>query len=163
MYKENKKYPALNLPPVELRTKEDDGLLKVFDPLREKYVALTPEEYVRQHFTSWLRNNLHFPASLMANEIGIDLNGMKKRCDTVVFNPDGSPLIIVEYKAPEVQITQNVFDQIVRYNMTLKAKYLIVSNGLNHYCCVINYRTGSYNFIPAIPDYNDLRNAYSEN
>ncbi|MDE6026854.1 MAG: type I restriction enzyme HsdR N-terminal domain-containing protein [Muribaculaceae bacterium] len=163
MEKDNKKYPPLHLPNIDMRLKEENGILKVFDPLREKFVAFTPEENVRQHFTAWLRNDRHFPASIMANEIGIELNGMKKRCDTVVFNPDGSPLIIVEYKAPDVPVTQNVFDQIVRYNMTLKAKYLIVSNGLNHYCCVIDYIRGTYNFIPVIPDYRDLKRAYSEN
>ncbi|MBD5288338.1 MAG: type I restriction enzyme HsdR N-terminal domain-containing protein [Bacteroides sp.] len=163
MDKDNKKYPPLHLPKLEMRVKEEDGILKVFDPLREKYIALTPEEYVRQHFTAWLRDDLHFPASLMANEIGIELNGMKKRCDTVIFNPDGTPLIIVEYKAPEVAVTQGVFDQIVRYNMVLHAKYLIVSNGLNHYCCVIDYKSGTYNFIPSIPDYRELKRGFSEN
>lgn len=163
MDNENRKYPPLFLPHIEMRTKEEDGILKVFDPLRQKYVALTPEENVRQHFTAWLRSNLHFPASLMANEIGIEVNGMKKRCDTVVFNRDGSPLMIVEYKSPEVTVTQAVFDQIVRYNMTLHAKYLVVSNGLRHYCCVIDYKSGTYNFIPSIPDYMDISRGFSEN
>lgn len=163
MDKDKKKFPPLHLPKIDMRLKEENGIMKVFDPLREKFVALTPEENVRQHFTAWLRNDLHFPATIMANEIGIELNGMKKRCDTVIFNPDGSPLMIVEYKAPDVPVTQNVFDQIVRYNMALKAKYLIVSNGLNHYCCVIDYKSGAYNFIRMIPDYRDIRRAYSEN
>lgn len=157
------KYPALHLPPIALKTREEDGILKVFDPLRQKYVALTPEEYVRQHFTAWMREGLHYPASLIANEIGIDFNGMKKRCDTVVFNPDGTPLVIVEYKAPNVAITQSVFDQIVRYNMTLRAGYLIVSNGMNHYCCVIDYKNNSYHFIPTIPDFLQIKNSFSEN
>ena len=159
----NNKFLNLNLPPVELRTRVEDDILKVFDPLREKYVALTPEEYVRQHFTAWLSNHLHYPPSLMANEIGIEVNGMKKRCDTVIFNSNGSPLIIVEYKAPEVPVTQAVFDQIVRYNLALKAKYLIVSNGLNHYCCVIDYKTNSYNFIPSIPDFREVKGSICEN
>lgn len=93
----------------------------------------------------------------MANEIGIKLNGTRKRCDTVVFNPDGSPFVIVEYKAPDINITQNVFDQIVRYNMALKANYLIVSNGLQHYCCQIDYKNNSYRFIPRIPEYNEAK------
>lgn len=160
---DNKKYPPLHLPPLAMRIKEENGVLRVFDPIREKYVALTPEEYVRQRFTSYLREDLHYPSSLMANEISIELNGMKKRCDTVIFNPDGTPLIIVEYKAPEVNVTQNVFDQIVRYNMTLRAKYLIVSNGLNHYCCVLDYSNNSYHFIPSIPDYLEIKKAFSDN
>lgn len=159
----NDQFPKLNLPPAELRFSRGDNVIKVFDPLRKKYVVLTPEEYVRQHFVAWLTGWLNYPTSLLANEIGISLNGTKKRCDTVVFNPDGSPLMIVEYKAPDIEITQSVFDQIMRYNMTLRAQYLTVSNGMSHYCCVIDYKTGSYNFIPTIPDYKDLKNIFSNN
>lgn len=157
-------FPKLNLPPAELRLKrEGDDVLKVFDSLRKKFVVLTPEEFVRQHFVSFLIKNLHYPAPIMANEVGIDLNGTRKRCDTVIFNPDGSPMIIVEYKAPGVAITQTVFDQIVRYNMKLMAKYLIVSNGMNHYCCVMDYANNTYHFIPQIPDYNSIAFPTSEN
>lgn len=153
----------LNLPAVDLRIKEENGETKVFDPLREKWVILTPEEWVRQHFTAWLQNEYHYPASLMANEIGIDVNGCKKRCDTVVFHSDGTPDIIVEYKAPDVAITQKVFDQIARYNMALHADYLVVSNGLNHYCCKMDYRNNTYNFIPKLPDYHRVVSGASEN
>lgn len=146
-------FPCLNLPPAELRLIRGNGVLKVWDILRKKYVALTPEEYVRQHFTNWLIKYLSYPKSLMANEIGIELNGAKKRCDTVVFNSDGTPFMIVEYKAPDISISQAVFDQIVRYNMVLHARYLAVSNGLSHYCCIIDYEHASYNFIPTLPDY----------
>lgn len=158
-----KEFPELNLPPVNLRTKIEDGELKVFDSLREKWLILTPEEWVRQHFTSWLRNTYHYPASMISNEIGLDVNGTKKRCDTVVFKRDGSPLLIVEYKAPNVNITQSVFDQIVRYNLALHADYLIVSNGLNHFCCKIDYKHNTYNFIPKIPDYHMIASGASEN
>lgn len=153
------RFPRLNLPAVPLRLKEEDGILKVFDPLRDKYVALTPEEFVRQHFTAWLRDARHYPASLMANEIGIEVNGTRKRCDTVVFGNDGKPMVIVEYKAPDVTVNQAVFDQIVRYNMTLHADYLVVSNGINHYCCVMDYENGTYHFIPEIPDYLSLNSS----
>lgn len=149
-------YPLLNLPFYPMQLKKIGAVTKVFDPLRRKFVILTPEEFVRQQFTNWLRSELHYPTSLMANEIGLDLNGTKKRCDTVIFDKNGAPLMIVEYKAPHVVITQDVFDQIVRYNIVLKAKYLIVTNGKNHYCCVIDYSKESYNFIPAVPDYKDL-------
>lgn len=158
-----KHLPKLNLPPADLHLSLEEDTLKVFDPLRKKQVILTPEEYVRQNFVAWLIKSLHYPVSLLANEVGITLNGTKKRCDTVVFDTNGSPLIIVEYKAPDIVITQNVFDQIMRYNMRLRARYLIVSNGMKHYCCVIDYKSGSYNFIPAIPDYNDLKNIFSCN
>lgn len=155
--------PPLNLPPVNLRLIREGRQIKVYDVLRDKYIVLTPEEYVRQHFVHWMMNTLHYPASLMANEVGIEVNDCKRRCDTVVYNPDGSLLCIVEYKAPNVKITQSVFDQIVRYNMTLKAKYLIVSNGYNHYCCAIDYVHNTYHFIPTIPDYRGLNNVFSDN
>lgn len=131
----------------------EDNILKVFDPLRAKYVALTPEEYVRQHFTAWLTGNLGYPKSLVSNEVSIKLNNTRRRCDTVVFRSDGSPLMIVEYKAPTVTINQEVFDQIARYNLVLRSRYLVVSNGLNHYCCEMQYDSNSYTFLPEIPEY----------
>lgn len=144
---------ALNLPKIELRTTLDGEIVKVFDPLRRKYVALTPEEFVRQHFAAWLQSDLGYPSSMMANEVKVELNGTSKRCDTVVYGPDGKPWMIVEYKAPDIKISQGVFDQIVRYNMELKARYLVVSNGIDHFCCVMDYDSDSYNFIPRIPGY----------
>lgn len=150
-------YTKLNLPSVRLKTSlSNDGVLRVWDGLRQKYVALTPEEYVRQHFVAWLRDDRHYPESMTANEVGIKLNGTQRRCDSIVFGRDGKPMIIVEYKAPDVRITQDVFDQIVRYNMVLHAQYLIVSNGLNHYCARMDYERDSYHFIPVIPDWNEL-------
>lgn len=127
--------------------------LSVFDPLRRRYVALTPEEYVRQHFVNWMTTDLHYPASIMANEMGVEVNGIKRRCDTVVWRPDSDPLIIAEYKAPTVRISQTVFDQIANYNSVLRAKYLIVSNGLEHFCCRMDYQDGGYQFLPSVPDY----------
>lgn len=143
--------PPLNLPHVDLRLRVEDDLLKVFDPLRRKYVALTPEEYVRQHFTRWMTEALGYPSTLMNNEVSITLNKTKRRCDTVVFRSDGSPAMIVEYKAPTVEITQSVFDQIARYNMVLHSRYLVVSNGLRHFCCEMDYENDSYKFLPEIP------------
>lgn len=155
--------PPLNLPPMEVKTKVESGLLKIYDRLRKKYVALTPEEYVRQHFVNYLIEYLHYPASRLANEIGIRLNGTQKRCDTVFFGDDATPLIIVEYKAPKIEISQDVFDQIVRYNMKLHAKYLVVSNGLKHYCCINDYANDTYHFLPQIPDYRSLLFTNSDN
>lgn len=134
----------------------DDRILKVFDPIRKKYVALTPEEYVRLRFTAWMTDSLGYPAALMSNEVSIKLNDTARRCDTVVFRSDGSPAVIVEYKAPNVAITQSVFDQIARYNMVLHSRYLIVSNGLLHYCCEMNYENDSYRFLRNIPVWSDL-------
>ena len=129
----------------------EDNILKVFDPIRSKYVALTPEEYVRQHFTAWMTEILGYPASLMKNEVPLSLNNTKRRCDTVVFRSNGSPAVIVEYKAPTVAITQSVFDQIARYNMVLRSRYLIVSNGMCHFCCEMDYDKETYAFLPQIP------------
>lgn len=157
------KLPRLNLPAFDYKLKKEGEIIKIFDSLRDKYVAATPEEFVRQHFINYLVNYLHYPASHIANEIGIELNGTKKRCDSVVFGDDLNPWVIVEYKAPNVEITQQTFDQIARYNMQLRAQYLIVSNGINHYCCVMDYSTDSYHFLPKIPSYTDLRNPFSAN
>ena len=147
---------ALNLPSFAVKIQQRNGKSLIFDPLRKKYVALTPEEWVRQHFTHFLTGHKGYPKGLLANEIQLDLNGTKKRCDTVLFNKDLSARMIVEYKAPHIAITQAVFDQITRYNMVLKVDYLIVSNGINHYCCKIDYQSMSYSFLPDIPSYTDL-------
>ena len=146
----------LNLPSFDINVKKIGGKISILDPLRRKFVALTPEEWVRQHFVNFLLREKGYPAALIANEIQIDLNKLKKRCDSVVYNRDLSPLMIIEYKAPDVDITQQVFDQIVRYNIVLKVKYLIVSNGLNHYCCIMDYDKQSFNYLSDIPNYNDL-------
>lgn len=152
-----KSFPPLSIPYAHLRlAKDEEGNLKVYDELRKKFVSLTPEEFVRQNFIGWLHNHLKYPLSLMANEVGIKLNNTTKRCDTIVFDRTGQPVMIVEYKAPDVEISQSTFDQIVRYNMELKARYLVVFNGLRKYCCRIDYNTHTYNFIKHIPDYNEI-------
>lgn len=153
-YSDLNNLPPLSIPAANLKiSSNDNGSLKVFDAIRKKYVVLTPEEWVRQNFVHWMVECKGYPLSLIANETEINLNGTKKRCDTVIYGRDCNPLIILEFKAPGVEITQNTFDQIVRYNMALKAKYLIVSNGLKSFCCVLDYVRNSYNFIPVIPDY----------
>ncbi|MDO5570587.1 MAG: type I restriction enzyme HsdR N-terminal domain-containing protein [Bacteroidales bacterium] len=146
----------LNLPKFECKIKTIDEKSFIFDNQRKKYIALTPEEWVRQHFVNFLINNKKYPYGLIGNEVGLNLNGMKKRSDTVVYDKEGKPLVIVEYKAPSIKITQEVFNQIVRYNMVLRVKYLIVSNGINHYCCSIDYNTNSYTFLKDIPYYDEL-------
>ena len=148
--------PELNLPSTDLRVTIKDDKELIFDSLRRKYVALTPEEWVRQNFVSFLINHKGYLAGLMNNEVSLVQNGIKRRCDTLVSDKYGNPIVIVEYKAPNVEITQKVFDQIVRYNYVFRAKYLIVSNGLNHYCCCINYDEVNYSFLKEIPSYADL-------
>lgn len=153
----NRSIVALNLPAIDPARLRDGGGaadgVEIYDPLRRKHVALTPEEWVRQHFVDYMIGVKGFPPSLMANEIGLTLNGTRRRCDTVVFDRRGQPMMIVEYKAPTVAVTQRVFDQIVRYNMVLRARYLTVSNGLAHYCCRIDYAARSYEFLPELPAY----------
>ena len=146
----------LNLPPCSLKISNNAGKYSIFDILRKKYVALTPEEWVRQHFIHYLINHKGFPQGLLANEVQIQLNATKKRCDTVLYRKDLSARLIVEYKAPTVEITQAVFDQITRYNMVLKVDYLIVTNGLCHYCCQIDYANQTYRFLPEVPPYCNL-------
>lgn len=147
----------LNLPEYGARVRRlDDGALQIYDDLRRKFVALTPEEWVRQHFVHWLLDVKHYPASLTANEVGLRLNGTLRRCDTVVFGRDGLPAVVVEYKAPEIAITQRVFDQIARYNLVMRAGYLVVSNGLDHYCCRYYHATGRYAFVREVPAWENL-------
>lgn len=146
----------LNLPKASFKITNKEGKNYIFDILRRKYVVLTPEEWVRQHFTHFLLSSKGYPAGLMANEVQVSLNGTRKRCDTVLYRRDLTARMIVEYKAPSVTITQAVFDQITRYNMVLKVDYLIVSNGISHYCCRMDYAKQSYTFLPEIPDYTAL-------
>ena len=147
---------ALNLPSYDTKICEKEGKQQILDPLRKSYVALTPEEWVRQHFVNYLTVHKGYPAALMANEVAITLNGMKRRCDTVVYDKELRPRVIVEYKAPSVRITKEVFAQISRYNLTLRVDYLIVSNGMQHYCCKMDYEKGSYTFLQEIPEYSKI-------
>ena len=147
---------SLNLPPFEVKMQKRDGKNWIFDSLRKKFIALTPEEWVRQHFIHFLTDYKGYPKGLLANEVQLNLNNTKKRCDTVLFKKDLSARMIIEYKAPHIEITQTVFDQITRYNMVLKVEYLIVSNGIRHYCCRIDYNTMQYTFLPDIPAYGEL-------
>jgi hypothetical protein len=146
----------LNLPAYPTKIIVRNGKNAIFDVLRKRYVALTPEEWVRQHFVHFLIEKKGYPQALIANEVSLSLNGTKKRCDSVLYNRDFTARMIIEYKAPHVAITQEVFEQISRYNIVLKVEYLIVSNGLNHYCCKIDYEHLTYTYLKEIPDYKDL-------
>ncbi len=147
---------TLNLPKTELKIAIKDDKQLVFDILRRKYVALTPEEWVRQHFVHHLIRDKGYPAECIGNEISLTLNGTRKRCDSVVYGRNAQPVMIIEYKSPQVEITQQVFEQISRYNIRLRVEWLIVSNGLQHYCCHIDYESGTYRFVEDIPAYNDI-------
>ncbi len=146
----------LNIPSYPIKLAVRNGKNVIFDVLRRRFVALTPEEWVRQHFVHFLIERKNYPQSLMANEISLSLNGMAKRCDTVLYNRDLTAKMIIEYKAPTIEISQKVFTQISHYNLVLKVDYLIVSNGLNHYCCKVDYVNQNYTFLAEIPDYSLL-------
>ena len=142
----------LNLPKYGIKIKNDKGHQSIFDVLRRKYVALTPEEWVRQHFVHFLIEH----KALMANEIQLAIGNKKLRCDSVLYDRTLKPRMIIEYKAPTVSITQKVFDQITIYNMLLHVDYLVVSNGIKHYCCRMDYANQKYLFLEDIPDYQNL-------
>jgi hypothetical protein len=144
---------ALNLPPYEFRIDNKDGVLRIFDGIRKKYLVLTPEEWVRQNFVRYLTEVKKYPASLVAMEIALKYNTLKKRADILIYDKSGAPLLMVECKAPEVKISQDTFDQVARYNMAFKVKYLVVTNGMNHFCCSMDYDLQSYTFLENIPDF----------
>ena len=146
----------LNLPKYGIKIKNDKGHQSIFDVLRRKYVALTPEEWVRQHFVHFLIEHKGYPKALMANEIQLAIGNKKLRCDSVLYDRTLKPRMIIEYKAPTVSITQKVFDQITIYNMLLHVDYLVVSNGIKHYCCQMDYNNQKYLFLEDIPDYQEI-------
>ncbi len=147
----------LNLPEYSFRITREDGKTRIFDRFRKKMVVLTPEEWVRQHFIMYLLTEKHYPASLLTVEAALKVVSRSKRTDVVVYDRQHTPLLIVECKAPHVTLSSTVFDQIVRYNISLNASYLIVTNGMEHYCCKLDYQNNSYTFLPDIPDYKDLQ------
>ena len=147
---------TLNLPKTEFKIISRGEKLNIFDILRRRYVTLTPEEWVRQHFIHFLIEYKGYPAARMGNEISLDLNGTRKRCDSVLYDKEARPIMIIEYKAPHIPITQETFQQIRRYNMKLHVPWLIVSNGMEHYCCQVDYEKGEYHFLSDIPQYDAL-------
>ena len=147
---------ALCFPKYPFRIKTEGTHQMIFDRIRKKWLVLTPEEWVRQHMLRYLAEDKNYPSSLMAIEMGLQLNGTKKRCDIAMYNNKGEAIALVECKAPTIKITQAAFDQIARYNMELKVKYLIVTNGLKHYCCVIDFDKKDYQFLNGVPNYQDL-------
>ncbi len=147
----------LNLPKYSFTIREIDGKRMIFDTIRKKLVKLTPEEWVRQNFISYLVNLKEFPASLMAVETKVNINGLSQRADIVSYNTQRKPVFVVECKAPQVKITNQVFDQVARYNIQLKTRLICVTNGLNHYCALLDKDGRNYNFLEEIPTYNQLK------
>ncbi|GGG08535.1 restriction endonuclease subunit R [Dokdonia pacifica] len=144
---------ALDFPAYDFRLKNSENKSYIFDPIRKKFILLTPEEWVRQHVLQFLIKTKGYPASLINVEKEIKIYDTKKRYDIVIFNSDGSIFLIVECKRPKVAITQAVFDQIARYNLKLKASLLMVTNGLHHYYCAMDFEQERYHFLKEIPNY----------
>jgi hypothetical protein len=146
----------LNLPAYNFNTKKTGDKLLIFDFLRKKYVKLTPEEWVRQNFIRFLIQEKKFPAALIAIETQILINGMKKRCDAIVYDNLMNPFLIIEFKSPSVAITQETFDQVAVYNFRLNVGVFILSNGIEHYFCRINADKTAYDLLKDIPDFNQI-------
>ena len=143
----------LNFPAYDFRLKNSENNTHIYDAIRKKFVVLQPEEWVRQHVVNYLILDKKYPKSLINVEKQLTINQIQKRYDIVVFRPNGKIAILVECKAPDISITQNTFDQIARYNMQLKAEYLMVTNGLDHYYCKMDFNAEKYRFLTDIPDF----------
>lgn len=143
----------LDFPTYVFRFKNSENKVAIFDEIRKKFVLLTPEEWVRQNVVRFLLEEKKYPKSFLNVEKVLKINGLTKRYDVVVFNNDGSILVLVECKAPEIKISQNTFDQIARYNLTLKAEYLMVTNGLKHYFCKMDFENEKYEFLENLPEF----------
>jgi hypothetical protein len=146
----------LNLPTYSFKIKSEDNRKYIFDEVRKKYILLTPEEWVRQNFIKYLVNEKNCPQQLISVEMEFKMNKLSRRCDIVVYNRSGKPNLIIECKSPAVQINQDIFDQIVNYNINFNVDYLIVTNGLKHYCCKLDSENKSFVFVDEIPEYSEL-------
>lgn len=147
---------SLNLPTYSFKIKSEDNRKYIFDEIRRKYLLLTPEEWVRQNFIKYLVEEKKYPQQLISIEMEFKIIKLIKRCDIVVFNKTGIPNLIVECKSPSITINQDIFDQISDYNRHFNVDYLIVTNGIKHYCCRFDKRTGSFSFTEEIPEYSEL-------
>ncbi|MCX6310991.1 MAG: type I restriction enzyme HsdR N-terminal domain-containing protein [Bacteroidetes bacterium] len=145
--------PKLNFPSYEFRMRDNKSRPEIFDVVRKKWVTLTPEEWVRQHTAKWLIEEKNYPASLLAVEKSIAVNGLTRRCDIVAFNHETKPVLIVECKAHDVEINQHVFDQAARYNLTLDVNLFLLTNGLQHFCCEVDHENEKYVFLKELPSY----------
>ncbi|WP_426063671.1 type I restriction enzyme HsdR N-terminal domain-containing protein [Flavobacterium sp. DSP2-3-1] len=143
----------LNFQLYHFRFKNSENKVSIFDAIRKKFIILTPEEWVRQHVVQFLLEEKKYPHSLINVEKVLKVNGLRKRYDVVVYSPDGSIFILIECKAPEIKIAQATFDQIARYNMTMKSQFLMVTNGLNHYFCQMDFENEKYHFLEELPNY----------
>lgn len=146
----------LNLPPFSAKLTRENDTIFIYDDLRKKKLVLTPEEWVRQHWVHYLHLTKKFPKSLMKIEGGLQLNELQKRSDLLIYNNQGKKIVLAEFKAPHIKITQATFEQIANYNTVHQIPLLLVSNGLDHYYCQIDFETKSYTFLKELPDYDQL-------
>ena len=145
----------LQFPSYSFRFKNSENKIAIFDEIRKKFILLIPEEWVRQHVVQYLIQDKNYPKSYINIEKLIKVNELNKRYDIVVYQPNGELFLLIECKAPEVKISQQTFDQIARYNLVLNAKYLMVSNGLNHYFCKIDFENEKYVFLEELPNFGE--------
>lgn len=136
-----------------LRLTKSDEQAYVFDPIRRKDVALTPEELLRQLMLRYLLDGKKYPANRIRSEVGIEVNGLSRRCDLVVFDPEMKPWLLIECKSPRVALSQDTFEQAARYNLQLRAPFLAITNGLSSYCCILDFEQGTFEYMLALPDY----------
>ncbi|RLD34085.1 MAG: hypothetical protein DRI72_03630 [Bacteroidetes bacterium] len=146
----------LNLPTYPVKTRQTGEKTEIFDPIRRRYIVLTPEEWVRQQFIRYLISEKKYPETLISIEKGIKVNQMYKRFDAVISDQTGKPVVLMEFKSPNVRITQKTFEQVAAYNIRLQVQYLIVSNGLKHYCCSVDHEKKTFSFLDDIPDFSVL-------
>ncbi len=143
----------LNLPSIKPTLKKENGKVLIFDGIRKKYIVLTPEEWVRQHFINYLVTELKYPKSLFRIEGSLTYNRLQKRSDILVFDRNSKPWMLIECKSPIIKLSQKVFNQVAVYNMTLGAKYLAVTNGMAHFCCEAAALGGEAKFLEKFPPF----------
>lgn len=146
----------LHLPSYQFKIKQTARGYEIWDQWRQKYILLTPEEWVRQHFCSYMVEQLGVPASRMALEVRLKLYKLNKRADAILYDNEGAPLVLVECKAYDQKLSQDTFDQAARYNITLKAPILVITNGMEHYACKINFNDKSMEFLKELPPYSEM-------
>ncbi len=154
----NSPFPPLHFPPFDYKIKKTGNKYQIFDVFRKKYIVITPEEWVRQHALHFLVEHKNYPQLWTAVEKSIDINGLKRRYDALIFRPDQSVLLLIEFKAPQVPISQATFEQISAYNFKIKAPFLMVSNGINSYFAQINFETKQLSFFKDIPHFSEIKN-----
>lgn len=147
---------VLNLPQYPFKVKQKDGKKYIFDVFRKTFVVITPEEWVRQHFLMWLVNDLHYPGGLIAVETPLKYNNLKKRADALIYNKQGSPVMLVECKAPHIVVNQKTFEQAAGYMYSCKTDYMALTNGMKHYCCYIDKVSGNISFLRHMPCFDEI-------